>query len=155
MEILIPFRNKNIGAFFGAEFCFFSVHFSVHFCLFFCRENALFNSGKHCTLYYKVRKIQFFEFYYACNNRLFRRLILSKKSYCCKHRFCIPYGTQNLLVREKSLRPLKQKMRNLVRATFVSHRTKKPQFFVQKKQRKIYLHCSDYVCRTPLLATRG
>ena len=132
LEILIPFRNKNIGAFFGAEFCFFSVHFSVHFCLFFCRENAFFNSGKHCTLYYKVRKIQFFEFYYACNNRLFRRQILSGKSCCCKHRFCIPYGTQNLLVREKSLRPLKQ-----------------------KKQRKIYLHCSDYVCRTPLLATGG
>ena len=102
-------KTKN-RSFYRSRILFFSVHFSVHFCLFFCRENALFNSGKHCTLYYKVRKIQFFEFYYACNNRLFRRQILSGKSCCCKHRFCIPYGTQNLLVRECPNTPKKSKM---------------------------------------------
>ena len=65
--------------------------------------------------------------------RFFRRLILSKKSYCCKHRFCIPYGTQNLLVRENSLRPLKQKNAEFGACDFRFAPHKKTEIFCTKK----------------------
>lgn len=102
-----------------------------------------------------MRKIQKIEFYYARNNRLFAVLFCRKNLIVASIDFVSPTGHKICLL-GKIPKTLKTKNAEFGACDFrFAPHQKKRNFFVQKKQRKIYLHCSDYVHRTPLLATGG